>query len=219
MPGVNNEKVRDSIKKFLEKMKACDNIPEELADDAVEMVEGVNEALDEEADIMEITNDEAPELEGKIESIIRKVLMESGLIKDNTTSALDELEEKLEALEKDECPEEEEEEIIISDEDNEEEVTVDPESIRDSKNMLNFIREIKPVVASIKDSKERKRFSDKMARIIGNSMKDNASYNVVRNVAKKNATNAMKKKNTVVDNDIDYGMEIAKKYNPHYKEV
>ena len=58
-----------------------------------------------------------------------------------------------------------------------------------------------------------------MARIIGNSMKDNASYNVVRNVAKKNATNAMKKKNTVVDNDIDYGMEIAKKYNPHYKEV
>jgi hypothetical protein len=219
MPGVNNEKVRDSIKKFLEKMKACDNIPEELADDAVEMVEGVNEALDEEADIMEITKDEAPELEGKIESIIRKVLMESGLIKDNTVSALDELEEKLEALEKDECPEEEEEEIIISDEDNEEEVTVDPESIRDSKNMLGFIREIKPVVASIKDAKERKRFSDKMARIIGNSMKDNASYNVVRNVAKKNATNAMKKKNTVVDNDIDYGMEIAKKYNPHYKEV
>lgn len=219
MPGVNSNKVRDSIKRFLEKMKACDEVPEELADDALEMVNGVNEALDEEADILEITKDEEPDLDVKIEDTIRKVLMESGLIKDRSVSALDELEEKLEAMGKDECPEGEEPEIVVADEDNEEEVTTDPEAIRDSKSMLNFIREMKPAIASIKDAKERKRFSDKMARIIGNNMKDNSTYNVVRNVAKKNATNAMKNKNTVVDKDIDYGMEIAKKYNPHYKEV
>lgn len=100
MPGVNSNKVRDSIKRFLEKMKACDEVPEELADDALEMVNGVNEALDEEADILEITKDEEPDLDVKIEDTIRKVLMESGLIKDRSVSALDELEEKLEAMER-----------------------------------------------------------------------------------------------------------------------
>ena len=56
----NNKKVMDSIKEFLERMKACDEaIPEDLAEDALEMVEGVKDALceDEDVDVLEVTKD------------------------------------------------------------------------------------------------------------------------------------------------------------------
>lgn len=66
----STNKVRDSIKTFLEKMKALDEkIPEDLAEDALEMTEEVKDALeqletvDEEADPLEITKGEGKEVE------------------------------------------------------------------------------------------------------------------------------------------------------------
>ena len=53
----NNAKVMDSIKSFLLKMKANDeNIPEELAQDACEMVEAVKDALCECDEVIEEKN-------------------------------------------------------------------------------------------------------------------------------------------------------------------
>ena len=58
----NNAKVMDSIKSFLLKMKANDeNIPEELAQDACEMVEAVKDALCECDEVIEEKKPEQPE--------------------------------------------------------------------------------------------------------------------------------------------------------------
>ena len=59
----NEKRVRDAVRKFLTCMQAHDAIPEELAEDALEMTEEVNDALcevteDEEANPLEITKDE-----------------------------------------------------------------------------------------------------------------------------------------------------------------
>ena len=96
----NTSKVREHIKDFLEKMKALDEaIPEELADDALEMVENVNDALceDEDADVLEITRDEDIDekedidIEKKIEDTMMKVLKKAGIVTDTSMSALDRL--------------------------------------------------------------------------------------------------------------------------------
>lgn len=213
---VNELKVRNSIKKFFEKMKAFDELPEELADDALKMAEEVNKAMDEEADVLEITKDEEEKPNVSIEDTIRKVLMECGLVKDAATSTLDTLEEKLEAEAEDECGEE----TVIEDEMNEEEVTVDPEKINDSAAKLKFIREMKPLIASVKDAKTRKKMSDSLVAFVGGNVNaDNTKYSKIRNVTKNNAKDAMNKnKVNAVDADFNYGMDIAKKFNPHYKE-
>ena len=78
----NNKKVMDSIKEFLERMKACDEaIPEDLAEDALEMVEGVKDALceDEDVDVLEVTKDADPDgddkdIDRKVEDAISRVL-------------------------------------------------------------------------------------------------------------------------------------------------
>ena len=218
----DSAKVRGAIRNFLEKMKACDTqIPEELADDALEMAEEVKDALeceveDEEADVLEVTKDEDPDvdLEAKVADAVGKALMKCGLVKDRATRSLDELEEELK--EKDEDPDEEN----TLDECNEEEVTVDPETIKDSgAAMRKFIREIKPQIAKISDSRTRKSISDSVVKFARMNMSDNGQYAAIMNTAKKNASNVMNQKNvSTTDADIDFGMNIAAKWNPHYKQ-
>lgn len=204
----NNKKVMDSIKNFLLKMKALDEaIPEELAEDALEMTEEVKDALcDEEPDVTEITKDEEVEekkeaedeecIESKVEDAMVKVMRKYGLIKD----------EAMESLEK----------LDTEDESNEEEVTVDPEKINDSAKR-ELLRKVKPMVASIKDSKQRKAFADAFAEAFNLSSVDN-QYGSIMNMAKANAKDSMEKMNVkTVDSDYDFGMDIAKKFNPHYK--
>ena len=103
----NNAKVMESIKNFLIKMKANDEaIPEELAQDACEMVEEVKDALCEDEDPIETENpveDEDPEeketekidIDKKVEDAMVNVMRKYGLIKDGAMVALDELENKL----------------------------------------------------------------------------------------------------------------------------
>ena len=208
----NNAKVMDSIKNFLLKMKALDEaIPEELAQDACEMVEEVKDALcDEESDVLEVTKDqkdakdeeekEEIDIDKKVEDAFVKVMRQYGMIKDEAMKSLEDLE--------DAC--------TVSDEDSEESVTVEPEKINDSAKR-ELLRKVKPMVASIKDSAQRKAFADAFAEAF--SLNSGNQYGELINMKSANAKDSMN--NIVVKNndaDYDFGMEIAKKFNPHYKK-
>ena len=215
----NTSRVMNSIKDFLIKLKASDaDIPEELAEDACEMVEEVKDALCEDEEVEEEvkTEDEEEkkeekaedeeavtkaELEKSVEDSMVKVLRKYGVIRDTSMDALDELENKL-------GKEESEDEM------KEEEVTVDPKKMNDSVKR-EILRQIKPVIASVKDSKTRKKLSDQFAKALDMQYATTSDYSNILDIVKENRANDMK----TVDNDADFGMEIAKKYNPHYKEV
>ena len=202
----NNAKVMSSVKDFLLKMKALDEaIPEELAKDALEMTENIKDALcDEDPNPLQITEDEDPKpeennMEGKVEDAMVKVLKKYGLIKDSSMSALDELEEGC-------CAEDEEE--------GEEEVTVDPEKMNDA---MTLLRTVKPVIAGIKDSKTRKQVSDAFAKALKMSVGTNEQYGQM--MASMSAKDSMtKKQQTTQDADYEFGMDLAKRFNPHYKK-
>ena len=204
----NNAKVMSSVKDFLLKMKALDEaIPEELAKDALEMTENIKDALcDEDPNPLQITEDEDPKpeennMEGKVEDAMVKVLKKYGLIKDSSMSALDELEEGC-------CAEDEEE--------GEEEVTVDPEKMNDA---MTLLRTVKPVIAGIKDSKTRKQVSDAFAKALKMSVGTNEQYGQMMAMARMSAKDSMtKKQQTTQDADYDFGMDLAKRFNPHYKK-
>ena len=204
----NNAKVMSSVKDFLLKMKALDEaIPEELAKDALEMTENIKDALcDEDPNPLQITEDEDPKpeennMEGKVEDAMVKVLKKYGLIKDSSMSALDELEEG--------CSAEDEEE-------GEEEVTVDPEKMNDA---MVLLRTVKPVIAGIKDSKTRKQVSDAFAKALKMSIGTNEQYGQMMTMARMSAKDSMsKKQQTTQDADYEFGMDLAKRFNPHYKK-
>lgn len=203
----NNAKVMSSVKDFLLKMKALDEaIPEELAKDALEMTENIKDALcDEDPNPLQITEDEDPKpeennMEGKVEDAMVKVLKKYGLIKDSSMSALDELEEGC-------CAEDEEE--------GEEEVTVDPEKMNDA---MTLLRTVKPVIAGIKDSKTRKQVSDAFAKALKMSIGTNEQYGQMMAMARMSAKDSMSKKQSTQDADYEFGMDLAKRFNPHYKK-
>ena len=204
----NNAKVMSSVKDFLLKMKALDEaIPDELAKDALEMTENIKDALcDEDPNPLQITEDEDPKpeennMEGKVEDAMVKVLKKYGLIKDSSMSALDELEEG--------CSAEDEEE-------GEEEVTVDPEKMNDA---MTLLRTVKPVIAGIKDSKTRKQVSDAFAKALKMSIGTNEQYGQMMAMARMSAKDSMtKKQQTTQDADYEFGMDLAKRFNPHYKK-
>ena len=204
----NNAKVMDSIKSFLLKMKANDeNIPEELAQDACEMVEAVKDALcecdeDIEEKKEEEVKDEDPkeDIDKKVEDAMVNVMRKYGLIKDGAMTSLDELEKKL--------SEEETEDV-----DGEEKVTEDPEKINDSAKR-ELLRQIKPVIANVKDAKQRKALADAFAKSM-NMSSTTADYGAIFKASKSAVKDSVIKKQSFVS-DEDFGMQIARKYNPHY---
>ena len=140
-------------------------------------------------------------MEGKVEDAMVKVLKKYGLIKDSSMSALDELEEG--------CSAEDEEE-------GEEEVTVDPEKMNDA---MTLLRTVKPVIAGIKDSKTRKQVSDAFAKALKMSIGTNEQYGQMMTMARMSAKDSMtKKQQTTQDADYEFGMDLAKRFNPHYKK-
>ena len=204
----NNAKVMDSIKSFLLKMKANDeNIPEELAQDACEMVEAVKDALcecdeDIEEKKEEEVKDEDPkeDIDKKVEDAMVNVMRKYGLIKDGAMTSLDELEKKL--------GEEETEDV-----NGEEKVTEDPEKINDSARR-QLLKQVKPIIAGVKDSAQRKALADAFAKSLGMN-NQTADYSAVLS-ASRSAVKDSKIKNPNPVSDADFGMEIARKYNPHY---
>lgn len=212
----NNSKVMGSIRDFLVKMKALDeNIPEELAKDALQMTEEVKDALceDEEFELeeKEEVKDEDPkgeeekmDIDKKVEDAMVNVMRKYGLIKDGAMAALDEMENKL----------------GTEDADGEEEVTVDPEKMNDSAKR-KLLKDIKPTIANIKDSKQRKAVADAFAKALSISTTTTNDYSSIMNIVKTNTKESVHTKDHQVkmNDDFDVGMEIARKYNPHYKEV
>lgn len=204
----NNAKVMDSIKSFLLKMKANDeNIPEDLAQDACEMVEAVKDALCECDEVIEEkkeeeVKDEDPkeDIDKKVEDAMVNVMRKYGLIKDGAMTSLDELEKKLGEEETDDV-------------DGEEKVTEDPEKINDSARR-QLLKQVKPIIAGVKDSAQRKALADAFAKSLGMN-NQTADYSAVLS-ASRSAVKDSKIKNPNPVSDADFGMEIARKYNPHY---
>lgn len=222
----NKAKVMDSIRDFLLKLKALDeNIPEELAEDALAMTEEVKDALCEDEEEVkaeeevkdegaeenkEETRDEDPkevDIDKKVEDAFVKVMRKYGLIQDSAMAALDEAEKEL-------AKKDEEDEDI----DGEEAVTVDPEKIN-SKDAAAMLRKVKPIIAGVKDAKSRKILADTFAKALVGEKKTTADYASILTASRNAAKDLMSKKPTQDSSSVDYGMEIAKKYNPHYKEV
>ena len=210
----NEKRVRDAVRKFLTCMQAHDAIPEDLAEDALEMTEEVNDALcevteDEEVNPLEITKDEdkPDDLDKKVADGVVRALRKLGFYKDPAMKALDELEvEEKETEDEDPDPDD-----LTEDADNEESVTVDPEKMKDSATLL---RTMKPVIAAIKNPKERKKAADALARMIKGFRVTSSDYGTLMNIKQKKAT----KDSKAMDSDYDFGMSIAKRFNPHYKE-
>lgn len=212
----NAQRVRGALRTFIDSMKAHDEaIPEELANDALEMVEEVTDALceDEEANPLEITKDEDKppvDISEQVHDAIARTLKEYGLIKDPSMKALDELEEQIGETD-DECMGKDPK---SNDAFGEESVTVDPETMKDSATLL---RTMKPMIAQIKDKKKRKAAADALARLI--KMQTGAAtnqYGQIMGIVKSNSKDS-KPMNTA-DADADFGMQLARRFNPHYKE-
>lgn len=217
----NEARVMGAIKNFLLKMKALDEaIPEDLAEDALEMTEEVKDALCEEEtakdsdlggdnpveDEEPVEEEEKVDIDKKVEDAFVKVMRKYGLIKDSAMASLDDLETKLSEAQETE------------DVEGEEEVTVDPEVMNDSAKR-ELLRAIKPAIASVKDSKTRKLLADNFAKAICGVSSTTSDYASIMQAVANNTRKAVSEKKQTVDHsveDVDFGMEIAKRFNPHY---
>lgn len=205
---------KDAIKNFLLKLKSMDEstVSEEVVDAACEMAEEASKAEDEE--IKEETFSEDAETESFEELVERKAAdavsraLRAYGIKDACTNALDELEAELEKEEeKDEDPS------------SEESVTIDPEKIdaKDSaEEVKKAIRDMKPVLASIEDPIARKKATDAFVKMARMNMSTTSTYADIQSAISNNGKKANDSKPIVSDADYDHGMDIAKRFNPHY---
>lgn len=205
---------KDAIKNFLLKLKSMDEstVSEEVVDAACEMAEEASKAEDEE--IKEETFGEDAEAESFEELVERKAAdavsraLRAYGIKDACTNALDELEAELEKEEeKDEDPSDEES------------VTIDPEKIdvKDSaEEVKKAIRDMKPVLAAIEDPIARKKATDAFVKMARMNMSTTSTYADIQSAISNNGKKANDSKPIVADADYDHGMDIAKRFNPHY---
>ena len=205
---------KDAIKNFLLKLKSMDEstVSEEDVDAACAMAEEASKAEDEE--IKEETFGEDAEAESFEELVERKAAdavsraLRAYGIKDACTNALDELEAELEKEEeKDEDPSDEES------------VTIDPEKIdvKDSaEEVKKAIRDMKPVLAAIEDPIARKKATDAFVKMARMNMSTTSTYADIQSAISNNGKKANDSKPIVADADYDHGMDIAKRFNPHY---
>lgn len=211
---------KDAIKNFLLKLKSMDEstVSEEVVDAACEMAEEVAKAEDEEIKETEVeeteTKDECKDedleekIEKKVSDALNRALAAYG-IKDASTKALDELEAELEKKEeeKDEDPSDEES------------VTIAPEKIeaKDSaEEVKKAIRDMKPVLAAIEDPIARKKATDAFVKMARMNMSTTSTYADIQSAIGNNGKKANDSKPIVTDADYDHGMDIAKRFNPHY---
>lgn len=211
---------KDAIKNFLLKLKSMDEstVSEEVVDAACEMAEEVAKAEDEEIKETEVeeteTKDECKDedleekIEKKVSDALNRALAAYG-IKDTSTKALDELEAELE----------EKEEEKDEDPSDEESVTIDPEKIeaKDSaEEVKKAIRDMKPVLAAIEDPIARKKATDAFVKMARMNMSTTSTYADIQSAIGNNGKKANDSKPIVTDVDYDHGMDIAKRFNPHY---
>ena len=205
---------KDAIKNFLLKLKSMDEstVSVEVVDAACEMAEEASKAEDEEIKEETFSEDAKAEsfeelVERKAADAVSRALRAYG-IKDACTNALDELEAELEKEEeKDEDPSDEES------------VTIDPEKIdvKDSaEEVKKAIRDMKPVLAAIEDPIARKKATDAFVKMARMNMSTTSTYADIQSAISNNGKKANDSKPIVADADYDHGMDIAKRFNPHY---
>ena len=137
---------------------------------------------------------------------------------DEGMEALDELEEELEDEDETEDAEIDEIESIeapaeeINDEDIEEEKEI--EKTKDSA--VQLMRALKPIIAYIPDKRERKRVSDRLAKVLRKQVKDSKDQ-IKKKTVYSNLVNR-KTSDNGYDNSVDVGKRIAEQFNPHYKK-
>ncbi len=136
--------------------------------------------------------------------------------------ALDALEEELQNKAPAAAPAGDEDDVIeppedINAQDAEPEEDVEGGCAPDAKEArdaaMALIKNLKPAVAAIPNEAQRKRAADSLAILIKGSMQQDAQYGELMQMRRRNAA---KDSQPAVD-DYNLGREIAKKYNPHYK--
>lgn len=134
--------------------------------------------------------------------------------------ALDALEEELQNKAPAAAPAGDEDDVIeppedinaqdaAPEEDVEGECAPDAKEARDAA--MALIKNLKPAIAAIPNEAQRKRAADSLAILIKGSMQQDAQYGELIQMRRRNAAKDSK------PDDYDLGREIAKKYNPHYK--
>lgn len=136
--------------------------------------------------------------------------------------ALDALEEELQNKAPAAAPAGDEDDVIeppedINAQDAAPEEDVEGECVPNAKEArdaaMALIKNLKPAVAAIPNEAQRKRAADSLAILIKGSMQQDAQYGELMQMRRRNATKDSK---PAVD-DYALGREIAKRYNPHYK--
>lgn len=136
--------------------------------------------------------------------------------------ALDALEEELQNPEAAAAPAGDEDDVIeppeqINAQDAEPEEDVEGESAPDAKEArdaaMALIKTLKPAVAAIPNEAQRKRAADSLAILIKGSMQQDSQYGELLQMRRRAAAQDRKP----AQDDYNLGREIAKKYNPHYK--
>lgn len=222
---------------------AKDASPEEIE----EVVTAINEVQDEEI----TTQDEQPAVEENKtttdDDVLSQILQEMKALKDEMITlktANQEQNDPIAKLEQQLVNEISDEEItededitedndIIEDEDmtEDDDITEDEDietsdeettaTAVDKKVMLQFVRNIRPVIAEMKDNKQKKVVTDslmKMARVTSGKTakpKENGYAAIMR--VKQNHSKQFKTQDSKTYDDSQLGREIAKKRNPHYK--
>lgn len=136
--------------------------------------------------------------------------------------ALDALEEELQNKAPAAAPAGDEDDVIeppedINAQDAAPEEDVEGECVPNAKEArdaaMALIKNLKPAVAAIPNEAQRKRAADSLAILIKGSMQQDAQYGELMQMRRRNAAKDSK---PAVD-DYALGREIAKRYNPHYK--
>lgn len=135
--------------------------------------------------------------------------------------ALDALEEELQNKAPAAAPAGDEDDVIeppedINAQDAAPEEDVEGECVPNAKEArdaaMALIKNLKPAVAAIPNEAQRKRAADSLVILIKGSMQQDAQYGELMQMRR----NAAKDSKPAVD-DYNLGREIAKRYNPHYK--
>lgn len=136
--------------------------------------------------------------------------------------ALDALEEELQNKAPAAAPAGDEDDVIeppedINAQDAAPEEDVEGECVPNAKEArdaaMALIKNLKPAVAAIPNKAQRKRAADSLVILIKGSMQQDAQYGELMQMRRRNAAKDSK---PAVD-DYNLGREIAKRYNPHYK--
>lgn len=136
--------------------------------------------------------------------------------------ALDALEEELQNKAPAAAPAGDEDDVIeppedINAQDAAPEEDVEGECVPNAKEVrdaaMALIKNLKPAVAAIPNEAQRKRAADSLVILIKGSMQQDAQYGELMQMRRRNAAKDSK---PAVD-DYNLGREIAKRYNPHYK--